>query len=290
MIEVIYTPVAPCPYDTDEECTDYYSDVADDMQEKSFKIFYGYMGILASSLFGSIILFWGFGVASERMNKRVRDAVFANLVCQEIGWFDVRSVGTLASRLEDDAAMLNAFAGEPIRTLSLSVASVVLGVVVSARFFLQIIDNPASHESSLPDLICVHVVRSSVPSFGVGVRTMIDTLYFFRRPFALLCLGIIPFLAFGAEMEMAMYLGEDEADVETAHQSSPGGILLETLANMRTVASLTLENKRAAEFSQALYDESPHALLSHVKKGMWDSIVEIIPYHFTDSYTSLLPI
>ena len=34
----------------------------------------------------------------------------------------------------------------------------------------------------------------------------------YRRPFALLTLGLLPFMAFGAEMEMAMYLGDDEGE------------------------------------------------------------------------------
>ena len=90
---------------------------------------------------------------------------------------------------------------------------------------------------------------------------------FFFRPFALLCLALIPFLGFGAEMEMKMYLGEDEGDSGEPDQNSPGGIVVETLVNIRTVASLTIEDKRSAEFSQALRNDDPTPIKSNFVKG-----------------------
>ena len=56
-------------------------------------------------------------------------------------------------------------------------------------------------------------------------------------PFALIVLGILPFMMFKAEMEMKMYLGEDEGynSLETNVLSS--AICIETLVNMRTVYS-----------------------------------------------------
>jgi ATP-binding cassette, subfamily B (MDR/TAP), member 1 len=89
----------------------------------------------------------------------------------------------------------------------------------------------------------------------------------FCRPFALLCLALLPFLGFGAEMEMKLYLGEDEGDSEETDQNSPGGIVVETLVNIRTVASLNIEDRRSAEFSQALGDEDPTPIKSNFIKG-----------------------
>lgn len=129
MIEILYTPVVEC-----EECQDYWNMVADDMQQKSFSITYGFLAIIASTLVGFALMFWGFGKASERMNKRVRDAAFTSLLRQEVSWFDLRSPGTLTSRLSDDAALLHAFSGEPIRSLVLSLSSVLVGLVVSFIF------------------------------------------------------------------------------------------------------------------------------------------------------------
>lgn len=73
-------------------------------------------------------------MASERLNKRVRDSTFAALVRQEMAFFDKRSVGTLTSELEDDAARIHAFSGEPIRSLLVALSSVITGLAVSFVF------------------------------------------------------------------------------------------------------------------------------------------------------------
>jgi hypothetical protein len=69
-------------------------------------------------------------------------------------------------------------------------------------------------------------------------------------------------------MEMKTYAGEDEGDEDGRDKNSAGGIVIESLSNMRTVASLTLEEQRAAEYAQALRQtdyESPRVV---VFKGM----------------------
>lgn len=137
MIELVFTPVQDCPplpeflVTSFPDCDAYLEYMADDMQELSLEIFYGYIGIFASTFVGFTMLFWGFGQATERMNKRVRDAAFASLLRQEIAWHDHRSPNALTARLSDDAALLHAFAGQPVRSMASAVASVVLGVVVS---------------------------------------------------------------------------------------------------------------------------------------------------------------
>jgi ATP-binding cassette subfamily B (MDR/TAP) protein 1 len=74
-------------------------------------------------------------------------------------------------------------------------------------------------------------------------------------------------LGFGAEMEMKLYLGEDEGESGQPGQRSAGGIVVESLVNIRTVASLTIEDRRSAEFSQALDDEDPTPIKSNFVKG-----------------------
>ena len=159
MIDMIFTSVEFCdddnPIEPFPDCDAYWQYIADDMQDQSLAIFYGMCGILVATLLGNCWLFWGFGVASERMNRRVRNSAFSSLVRQEIAWFDLRSPSVIASQLADDAALLHAFAGEPIRTLILNVASVLVGVAVS---------------------------------------------FYYMWPFALVALGVLPFMAFGAEM------------------------------------------------------------------------------------------
>jgi ABC-type multidrug transport system fused ATPase/permease subunit len=141
-------------------------------------------------------------------------------------------MGTITSQLEDDAAMLHSFSGEPIRTLAMSLSSVFVGVVVS---------------------------------------------FFFMWPFALLCLTMIPFMGFGAYMEMKMFLegGEDEHSRDDDH-NSPGGIVVETLVNIRTVASLTIEKKRSAEYSEALRNEDPTPVKTNFFKGMATGVGQFI--------------
>jgi hypothetical protein len=70
-------------------------------------------------------------------------------------------------------------------------------------------------------------------------------------------------------MEMKMYMGEDEGDDEHIDEHSPGGIVIETLSNIRTVASLTLEEKLATEYLQALVDEDPRPMRTNAIKGMY---------------------
>jgi ATP-binding cassette, subfamily B (MDR/TAP), member 1 len=238
MIELLYYPVLPCdgveffaPEPFGPDCEAYWNDAADYMVDLSLNIFYGTLAILFSTLLGDVLLFYGFGTATERMNKRVRDAVFKNLVRQEVSWFDLRPVGSITTQLSDDAALVHSFVGEPIRTLVLNLASVAVGLAVS---------------------------------------------FYYMWPFALLTLGILPFMAFGAEAEMAMYMGEDEADLDAYEEHSSGGIVVESLLNIRTVASLAIESERIKEFKEALAHENPHPFRSNFIKGSTSGLGQFV--------------
>jgi ATP-binding cassette subfamily B (MDR/TAP) protein 1 len=71
----------------------------------------------------------------------------------------------------------------------------------------------------------------------------------------LLTLAILPFMGFGAIMEMKMYWGQEESANVKNEENSPGAILVETLLNIRTVASLVIEPIREREYSKALAKE-----------------------------------
>jgi ATP-binding cassette subfamily B (MDR/TAP) protein 1 len=186
------------------------------MRQTSFELA-GYWAIVAfGCVFGNTLTFWGFGMASERLNKRVRDSSFSALVRQEVAFFDMRSVGSITSQLQDDAARIHTFSGEPIRTFLIAFSSIVTGVVVS---------------------------------------------FIFMWPFALVAIGCIPLMGFATSIEMKQMLGEDEGDDNAADQdelNSPGGILVETLLNIRTVAALTLEDQRAKDFENAIEESQPN--------------------------------
>jgi len=225
MVEFLYEPVFPCNTGHEEDfgsCESYWNSTADDMRAQSFNITFGWLGVMSSGLIGFVLLFYGFGAATERMNKRVRDAVFVSLLKQDVSYFDQNSVGKLATTIEEDAGMMHSFSGEPIRTFMLYSASVLVGVIVS---------------------------------------------FVFMWPFALMALVTIPFLGFGSMMQMKMMWGEDEGLPEKQEDvSGPGAIVVETLLNIRTVASLTIENMRSKEYKEALEKTNQSSFLSNVLK------------------------
>ena len=69
----------------------------------------------------------------------------------------------------------------------------------------------------------------------------------------------------GAEAEQRMYMGEDENSGDD--EKTSGVIVIESLSNIRTVASLSLEDSRSAQFVEALYQEDPTPLRTNAIKG-----------------------
>jgi hypothetical protein len=65
-------------------------------------------------------------------------------------------------------------------------------------------------------------------------------------------------------MEMRTYLGEDEGDADQMEDHSPGSIVMDTLREIRTVASLTLEKQRAED---ALEKVDRHPIRTKIVKG-----------------------
>lgn len=230
MIEVLYYPVFPCDESNPlvkgvlyDSCEDYFNSEADYLRDFSFKVTYAWCGIIASGLIGNVLLFYGFGAAQERMNKRIRDQIFIALMRQDISYYDTHSISNLSTRLEDDAAMMHSFSGEPIRQFTMTAASLLVGLFLS---------------------------------------------FWYMWPFALLTLATLPFMSFGAYIEMKMYIGEDAAadDVMEGEDTS-GSIVVETLTSIRTVASLSIERMRANEYIRAINLESPSSLKSNALKG-----------------------
>ncbi len=82
-------------------------------------------------------------------------------------------------------------------------------------------------------------------------------------------LAILPFMGFGAHMEMKMYMGEDEgAEAPKPGEDGAGSIVVETLLSIRTVASLTIEKMRAKEYADALDRENPASVKTNILKGL----------------------
>jgi len=114
-----------------ETCDAYYNFVADEIRDDSYIVSSYWLIVVAGCLLGNVLTFYGFGVASERLNKRLRDDSFTSLMRQDVSYFDKRSVGTITSQLQDDTARIHAFSGEPVRAFLVAVSSVVTGVVLS---------------------------------------------------------------------------------------------------------------------------------------------------------------
>jgi ATP-binding cassette subfamily B (MDR/TAP) protein 1 len=115
MILVLYHPVLDCDDDLQPpviyfpqfaSCQDYWDSEAQYMKDLSFKVFFGLLGIMAAAMIGNILMYYGFGTASERMNQRIRNTAFKSLIRQEVAWFDVRPISKITSRLSDDAGKL----------------------------------------------------------------------------------------------------------------------------------------------------------------------------------------
>ena len=85
------TPICPEFANIDcvqyETCDEYWNTAADIMQDDSFYLSLYWTIVLVGCIVGNVLLFWGFGMASERLNKRVRDSAFSSLVRQEVAFF-----------------------------------------------------------------------------------------------------------------------------------------------------------------------------------------------------------
>lgn len=213
MIGLLFYPVLPCDESQGithgfPSCAEYYSWSAREIQDLSFNLAVYWSCVIAACFIGNLLVFRGFGMAAERINKRMRDMTFSALMRQEVAFFDKRSVGSITSQLQDDVSFIFAFSGEPVRTLIVTLSSVVTGLTISMIYMW---------------------------------------------PFALLSIGVIPFMGFATVLEMKRFLGEDEGgDVVEDGNDSPGGIIVETLLNIRTVSALTMEDQRFQDYQKAL--------------------------------------
>jgi ATP-binding cassette subfamily B (MDR/TAP) protein 1 len=112
-IELLFRRVSKCDpenlSDGFNSCQEFWDSVADAMQQRSFELAGFWVIVALVSVFGNMLTFWGFGQASERMSKRVRDAAFSSLLRQEVAFFDQRSVGKITSELQEDAARVQTF-------------------------------------------------------------------------------------------------------------------------------------------------------------------------------------
>lgn len=93
----------------------------------------------------------------------------------------------------------------------------------------------------------------TIASVGVGLVTS----FYFMWEFAFVALGILPFMAFGEYMQNQQMIGGDEGDIsKEAAEGSEGAVVVETLLNIRTVASLCMEVERTSTYSKVLHEKN----------------------------------
>mmetsp|Transcript_3900 Transcript_3900/g.5897 ORF Transcript_3900/g.5897 Transcript_3900/m.5897 type:complete len:326 (+) Transcript_3900:76-1053(+) len=136
MIKLLYQNyVLPCEVALSSgdyaTCQDYWDSVADDLRAESYTVSLFWAVLIASTMVGNVLLSYGFDTAAARMNKRIRDAIFTSLMKQDITYYDTHSISNLSTQIEDDAAMIQSFSGEPIRTFAMTGASVFVGIIIS---------------------------------------------------------------------------------------------------------------------------------------------------------------
>lgn len=146
-------------------CQEYWTDTADSLREDSYiiAIYWAIIGFV--SVFGNTIAFYGFGQASERMNKRVRDDAFTSLVRQEVSYFDKRSVGKITAQLQEDAARVHTFTGEPVRVFLIAASSILVGLALSFYVSFRI--------TTVPRIVSLESADNRSPcTVHVGVCTL----------------------------------------------------------------------------------------------------------------------
>ncbi|KAK9877111.1 hypothetical protein WA026_016856 [Henosepilachna vigintioctopunctata] len=97
-------------------------------------LFFLILGIVTGIAY--LIQLYAFGVAGENLTLRVRKLMFAEMLKQEIGWFDRKEngVGALCSKLSSDAASIQGASGMPIGTVLNSFSTLVLANALGIYF------------------------------------------------------------------------------------------------------------------------------------------------------------
>ena len=133
LIPALIPPQLGGPFQT---CQDYWDHAAQEIWNQSKVISYLWVVLTVVAVGASTGMFYGFGAASESLAYRVRNLMFATYLRQEPGYFDMpeNAVGSVSSRLANDATLLKAKTGEPLQQIVITVFGLVLGVILAFVF------------------------------------------------------------------------------------------------------------------------------------------------------------
>lgn len=100
----------------------------------------------------------------------------------------------------------------------------------------------------------IRIIVTNLTSIVAGLAVACVTMW----PLALVSLAFLPLSMAATNVEVSAFLGETETDNEDEGFDSPGGIVLETLLNIRTVSSLGIERQRYNDYRRALSRAEPN--------------------------------
>ena len=148
MFTAFYKPIPKCTsllnpdgtvFSTDENsalCQAYYDEQADELWDDIVFLAYAWAIVIIGIFIGNVMLFYGFGAASERLSRRVRELMYNCYIRQEPGYFDLpeNSVGAVTGRLATDATLIKSKTGEPIQRIFVTIFALGGGIAVSAYY------------------------------------------------------------------------------------------------------------------------------------------------------------
>lgn len=99
-----------------------------------FVLVYVVAGIVIGTV--TFLQVWTFGIAGERLTRRLRENAFLAMLRMEIAWFDDKrhGTGTLCSRLSADAAAVQGATGQRIGTVVSSLSTAVLSIGIGVYY------------------------------------------------------------------------------------------------------------------------------------------------------------
>lgn len=83
-------------------------------------------------------------------------------------------------------------------------------------------------------------------------------------------------MSIGKAVEIQVMMGDEKEIPKDLPADSSGGIVIEALLNIRTVASLTIEEQRMTEFESALRREDPQPIRTNIVKGSAGGLAQIV--------------
>ena len=145
-----------------ESCEEFWGEEKEDMKEESEVLAGIWVALLAVVMGANIMMWYGFGTASERLSRRVRDAMFSALLRQEPGYFDLpeNAVGAVTSRLAKDATLIQEKTGAPIQRSLVTLFALVAGLVMAFVYMWPVA------------LMCL----ATLPFMGISLQLQMDVM------------------------------------------------------------------------------------------------------------------